>query len=75
MSVPCCFPLLSLPFITAWPLVTLAVVHPCGPLRTNAGGKVAGGGGVLVGLELREPACVCDLCCCFVQDLGVCRNC
>lgn len=80
MSVPCCFPVLSLPFVTARPpvpcTVTLAVVNPRGPLTTNAGGQVAGDGGVLlVGLEIRGPACVCRLCCCFVQDLGVCRNC
>lgn len=79
MSVPCCLPLLSLPFVMAWPLVpctaTSAVVHPRGPLTTNAGGKVAGSGGVLlVGLEIRGPACVCRLCC-FVQYLGVCRSC
>lgn len=79
MSIPCSFPQLSLPFVTALPpvpcTVTLAVVHLCEPLTTKARGKVAGSGGVLlVGLEIRGPACVCCLCC-FVQDLGICRNC
>lgn len=30
---------------------------------------------LLVGLEVRGHACVCHLCCCFVQDLGVSWNC
>lgn len=80
---PCLFlaiPLLSLSFVMAQPpvpcTVTFAVVHPHGPLMTNTGGKVAGVGAVLlVGLEIGGHACVCHLCCCCVQDLGVCWNC
>lgn len=70
-------PLLPLSFVMAQPpvpcTVTFAVVHPHGPLMTNTGGKVAGVGAVLlVGLEIGGHACVCHLCCCCVQDLGVC---
>lgn len=78
MSVPCCFPCFPV-FVMAQPPVpctmTFAEVHPCGPFTTNTGGKVAGVGAVLqVRLEIRGHACVCHLCFCFVQDLGVCWN-